>query len=324
MEIRYIDKLQIKGIKERKKFLKYRKIVFTLLLVVCIFALLVGIGRMKKARAADRIEREKQEAIEKAAAEKQRQEEERENQIEEVLSTDIYGTQLRGLYQEYPQVERMLLNREEYPDWLVEYFTKHREAVDWVVDYPEYMAKDESEINEIALEAVSLNDYNFRNGIPQYFQWDQTWGYSSYGSGTVAVNGCGPTCLAMVATGLTGDTSYTPKKVADFSMEWGYCQDDMTDWALMTQGASKMGLKAWQITSWTEDAIKSELRAGHPVICSMGPGDFTEQGHFIVLTGVTDDEKIMVNDPNSRINSRKKWDAKTLIDQMKGMWAFSV
>ena len=43
-----------------------------------------------------------------------------------------------------------------------------------------------------------------------------------------------------------------------------------------------------------------------------------------MLTGVTDDEKIMVNDPNSRINSRKKWDAKTLIDQMKGMWAFSV
>ena len=56
----------------------------------------------------------------------------------------------------------------------------------------------------------------------------------------------------------------------------------------------------------------------------MGPGDFTEQGHFIVLTGVTDDGKIIVNDPNSRINSRKKWDAKRLLDQMKGMWAFSV
>ena len=38
----------------------------------------------------------------------------------------------------------------------------------------------------------------------------------------------------------------------------------------------------------------------------------------------TPDGKIIVNDPNSRINSRKKWDAKRLLDQMKGMWAFSV
>ena len=92
----------------------------------------------------------------------------------------------------------------------------------------------------------------------------------------------------------------------------------------MTDGASRLGVHSWQITKWTVEGVQSELRAGHPIICSMGPGDFTEQGHFIVLTGATDDGKIIVNDPNSRINSRKKWDAKRLLDQMKGMWAFSV
>ena len=323
MEKNYFDKLQKNRIKYRKKFLRYRKMACIAIGVILILVLILGIGRMRKAQEAAKIEREKQEALEKAEKEKRQQEAEREQKIEDTLVSDIYGAQLRELYQEYPQVEKILLNREEYPDWLIEYFTKHREAVDWVVEYPEYMAKDKEEIDKMALEVVNLNDYMLQNRIPMYFQWDQTWGYASYGNGTVAVNGCGPTCLAMVVTGLTGDTSCTPKKIADLSMEWGYCKEDMTDWTLMTQGASRLGVRSWQINKWTEESLIKELRAGHPVICSMGPGDFTDQGHFIVLTEVTDDGKIVVNDPNSRINSRKKWDAKRLIEQMKSMWAFS-
>ena len=29
----------------------------------------------------------------------------------------------------------------------------------------------------------------------------------------------------------------------------------------------------------------------------MGPGDFTNQGHFIVLSGLTEDGHVLVNDP---------------------------
>lgn len=318
------DKTQLNRIKERKKLLRYRKIAILVLGIAVVLLLILGMGRMKKTKEAARIEKEKQEAIDKAEQEKKDAEEERERRIEQVLTSDKYGAQLRELYARYPQVEKILLDRDSYPDWLIEYFTKHKEAVDWVVDYPEYMAKGSDALNEAVPASVDLSEYQLRNNIPLYYQWDQTWGYASYGSGTIAVNGCGPTCLAMVVTGLTGDGSATPKKVADLSMEWGYCTNDVTDWALMTDGASRLGVHSWQITKWTVEGVQSELRAGHPIICSMGPGDFTEQGHFIVLTGVTDDGKIIVNDPNSRINSRKKWDAKRLLDQMKGMWAFSV
>lgn len=34
--------------------------------------------------------------------------------------------------------------------------------------------------------------------IPLLLQWDERWGYSVYGDNMIAVNGCGPTAVAMV------------------------------------------------------------------------------------------------------------------------------
>lgn len=63
---------------------------------------------------------------------------------------------------------------------------------------------------------------------------------------------------------------------------------------------------------------------GQPVICSMKPGDFTTTGHFIVLTGLTDDGKLMINDPNSVTRSEKRWDIDTIVGQAKSAWTYTV
>ncbi len=36
--------------------------------------------------------------------------------------------------------------------------------------------------------------------IPLLLQWDERWGYSVYGDNMIAVNGCGPTAVAMVVS----------------------------------------------------------------------------------------------------------------------------
>ena len=141
----------------------------------------------------------------------------------------------------------------------------------------------------------------------------------------MAITGCAPTCLSMAAVGLTGDTSITPKKVADISDSIGaYVEGVGTSWDLMVRGAQELGLKSWQIDTWSVRAVRSQLEAGKLVICSMGEGDFTTQGHFILLVGVTEDGKFLVNDPNSETNTMKEWDGKVLLDQMKGMWSISI
>ena len=54
----------------------------------------------------------------------------------------------------------------------------------------------------------------------------------------------------------------------------------------------------------------------------MKPGDFTAQGHFVVLVG-TQGDKIILNDPNSRKRSNTLWDYKTLESQIKNLWVYT-
>ena len=68
--------------------------------------------------------------------------------------------------------------------------------------------------------------------------------------------------------------------------------------------------------------ISKELQEGHPVICIMGPGDFTTGGHFIVLTGY-ENGNVKVNDPFSIKNSKATWVFANIKDQIKAMWVFS-
>lgn len=312
-----------KWVRQNRKTAAYGAII---LAVVLVSTLLLGVGSavqkgQKQAggdpdSAAEKLEEKKEQSIEKLKEE--------DAQIQKVLASDKeYGAELGELYKEYPQMRKLFLNREAYPDWLLDYFITHKEAVDWVVDYPEYAGKTEEEIEAAAMTDADPEEYFEQNGIPLYLQWDKTWGYAPYGSGVIAVDGCGPTCLAMVVTGLTGDATMTPKKVADFSMQNGFFAEGAgTSWSLMDEGARKLGVRSRQMETWTAGAVINELKAGHPMICSMGPGDFTEQGHFIVLCGISDDGKVILNDPNSRVNSRKEWDVQELLDQMKAMWSF--
>ena len=123
----------------------------------------------------------------------------------------------------------------------------------------------------------------------------------------MGLTGCGPTCLSMVAIHLLQDSSLTPIFVADYADRNGYYADGVgTAWSFMSQGASGLGLYAQEV-GLDENRVMNYLRQGKPIICAMGRGDFTETGHFIVMTGV-EDGKIKVNDPNSKDRSEKLWD----------------
>ena len=90
----------------------------------------------------------------------------------------------------------------------------------------------------------------------------------------------------------------------------------------MTDGARQFGICGEEM-GLSESEVFSKLEAGHPIICSMRPGDFTTTGHFIVLTGVKDG-KIRVNDPNSRKRSEKLWDYERLEYQINNLWMFTL
>lgn len=211
------------------------------------------------------------------------------------------------------KVREVLSQPDQYPAELLELLENNEETVDFVLDYPEKKDLPPSQtVGEVT-----------RGQIPLLLQWDERWGYAVYGDNMIAVNGCGPTAVSMVAAGLTGDNTVTPYKVAQFSAENGYYAGSSgTSWTLMTEGVQRFGIYGEEL-GLSGNAVFSALENGHPIICSMKPGDFTTTGHFIVLTG-TEDGKIRVNDPNSRIRSEKLWDYSTLEHQINNLWVYSL
>lgn len=176
---------------------------------------------------------------------------------------------------------------------------------------------------EILSEEEETSDVLIPGKIPLYLQKDRRWRHERYGSDDMGITGCGPTCLSMVVCGLRQDDAWLPPKIARKAEREGYyVSGSGSSWSLMTEGAEEYGLTAEQLPL-QEGIIKERLREGHPVICIMGPGDFTDAGHFIVLSEVDDEGNITVKDPNSRANSDKNWNLQELMPQMKNLWAYS-
>lgn len=211
------------------------------------------------------------------------------------------------------EVEIMEDDGKEYPVSLLELLKKNPETEEFVMHYHEYKDKQEE---------IDLSGEITRGTIPLFLQWDERWGYEIYGSDFMALTGCGPTCLSMVYCGLTGDSRWDPLSVASMAQEEGfYVSGAGSSWSLMSKGAEILGLTVKEII-YDEFHILAALEEQIPIICVMGPGDFTTSGHFIVLTGVEDEGQVKLCDPNSRINSEKIWDIKQIIPQIKNLWGY--
>lgn len=187
------------------------------------------------------------------------------------------------------------------------------DAAEFVQDYPEYIGTHQT---------IDLSKEARSGEIPLLLQWDKRWGYEKYGSSVIGITGCGPTCLSMVAIGLTGDASADPLTVANYSEQHGYyAKGSGTSWTLISEGSSHFGLTPQELPL-DRHRMESALDEGHPIILSMGAGDFTTTGHYIVLTGY-DSEGFTVHDPNSPTRSRQKWSYDTICGQIRNIWAMS-
>lgn len=199
----------------------------------------------------------------------------------------------------------------EYPESLILLLSRNSEAADFVLNYP--LEKD-------LAHTVDMTEYENGSGVPLFLQWDRRWGYIPYGNDVAGINGCGPVCLSMAAYYLTGDAEMSPDKIIEFAKAEGYCtEEDGSTWTLVSEGAGKLGLEAVELPL-SYDRIAANLEVNNPIICVVGPGDFTSSGHFIVLTGM-EDGKLRVNDPNSVANSQALWDYDTLYGQILNLWA---
>lgn len=135
------------------------------------------------------------------------------------------------------------------------------------------------------VDAAVLYDFNLGNdsagnwveGFVQYYQNDYAdvpWGNDG---GTISSRGCGPTCVAMVVSTLTG-REVTPVDIIEWSGTKYLVYGAGSDWALFQAAAEHYGLK-YDATYEIEEACKA-LEEGKLIISAQTPGLFTRSRTF--------------------------------------------
>lgn len=158
---------------------------------------------------------------------------------------------------------------------------------------------------------------------PRLYQWDERWGGTVYCSTAFTLTGCCPTSMAMVYQGLTGKDDKGPHEMGQLAQEYGYMdQYNGTSQSYFAGVAPKLGLRCTSLDV-SAQALRDALSRNELVICNVGPGDFTDGGHYLVITGMDEDGKLLINDPFSAMKSDESWDMSTMLAQTKALWAFS-
>ncbi len=207
-----------------------------------------------------------------------------------------------------------IMNSTQYPKQLKDIALKNEEALEFVYDYPAEHVKEHT---------IDLTEEAFMDSVPLFVQWDKRWGYEKYSGNFFAASGCGPTTLSMVVVYLTHNREASPIAVAKYSKEAGYSVDGSgSSWTLISEGCRHYGVKA-KAVALDESRMKAELDEGHPIVVNVGPGDFTDTGHFMVITGY-DDEGFSINDPNSIEKSGKRWLFRNISSQIRAVWSMYV
>ncbi len=218
---------------------------------------------------------------------------------------------LEEMAKKHKEYKDILEHYEDYPETYLAALANNPEMLDYVKGY----------LDSHGVLDAKLTKSEKKEDYPLFIQWDKRWGYASYGTSSIGISGCGPTCLSMVIYGLTENELATPDKVARYSEEQGYyIEGTGTSWELMTDGAAAFGVTGSEL-SLDESSMKQALDAGHPIICAMRAGDFTAAGHFIMIYGY-DKKGFIVNDPNSRTRSEKRWTNEELNGQIKNLWSY--
>ena len=149
-----------------------------------------------------------------------------------------------------------------------------------------------------------------------YNQGEEPWADQRYGRDDIGRYGCGPTAMCMAVASMT-DTETDPAQMAKWAAEHGYWASRSGSYLSIVEGTAKaFGLTAQPISEKTPEAVQAALLEGNLLVALMGPGHFTNGGHFILLRGETLTGTILVADPNSLERSLLEWEPQMILDEL--------
>lgn len=158
-----------------------------------------------------------------------------------------------------------------------------------------------------------------RAGILTYFsQGDPRWAhYQCAGQDPMEKYGCGPTVLAMLVSSFT-EQELTPAMAAEWAADHGYyVAGEGSRHQLIPEGTAAFGMSSRGIEEPTKEQVIDSLNSGKLLVALVGPGHFTQKGHFLIITSVYDSSHVWVADPARPENNRIIWKTETILAELK-------
>ncbi len=136
-----------------------------------------------------------------------------------------------------------------------------------------------------------------------------------YSSGSITTSGCSPTALAKAQTYAANEHLTTPETVAAWATENGMVTPSVgTSWELFRTYPSEVGMSVTEKYASDADALENAMSGCKAMVTSMKKGDFTDNGHIIVIIGVKNGY-VEVLDPASIYRSTVRWKIETILEQ---------
>ena len=159
------------------------------------------------------------------------------------------------------------------------------------------------------------------DGIPLFMQWDERWGFMEYIGGPMGTKGCCPTCLSMLYAGFSGRCDMSPYIVSRLATESGLCDaENGTYGEFVGYFAQHVGLDYAEV--YDLDGAASYLSDGWALVCNLGAGEFTDVGHYVLVTGWADDAgSVQVNDPYNSSVDAQAWPLSTIYYECNSAYA---
>lgn len=165
----------------------------------------------------------------------------------------------------------------------------------------------------------SIYDFTIKRNFLYMSQHDPRWKDMGFKEGdSLDIYGCGPTSVAMIVRAING-TDIDPYQVAQSMYEHGmYTPSAGSNHAIMTKGLAQYSIESTGFYDYSAQAMISELEKGNMFAVLTKKGLFSNStGHFIVLVGLDENGNVLIADSNSLSNSKKSWDIKTILKELK-------
>ena len=166
---------------------------------------------------------------------------------------------------------------------------------------------------------VTYVNGSFKNKIAYYNQNEyKSYPYGNYG--TIASHGCGTTSMAIVISSFLG-REVSPVETTNWACSNGYCTSSGSSHSVIPGLAAQYGLNSTNEISSSSNLqpVVDALASGNSLVVVLAKsGEFTNSGHFLVLTGVDASGNISVADPASRKKTEKTYTLDFLINPTQG------